>query len=386
MRKILAVMMTVVLLAMACPVPVGGQEAVPPTVSARGAVLMECSTGRVLMAVNEKEHLAMASTTKIMTALLTLELGDPKEEITVTDEMVRVEGTAMGLRAGDTVNMESLAVGMLLPSGNDAAMAAAITLGGSLEGFAQLMNERAQEIGCEDTNFVTPSGLDAEEHYSCAYDMALIAREAMKNPTFASIASSKTAKATFGNPPQERTLSNHNRLLRMYDGAIGVKTGFTKKAGRCLVSCAERDGVRLIAVTLNDGNDWKDHGAMFDYGFSLLSTQSLPPVPDITLPVVGGNEQSQLLRVVAQDVPSATLLPDEFDQLERTIQLPRFVYAPVKVGDLLGKAVYTLNGQPVAQTDLIAAEGVEYEPPKSAWEKFCGFWQWIWDGIAGLFS
>ena len=233
MRKILAVMMTVVLLAMACPVPVGGQEAVPPTVSARGAVLMECSTGRVLMAVNEKEHLAMASTTKIMTALLTLELGDPKEEITVTDEMVRVEGTAMGLRAGDTVNMESLAVGMLLPSGNDAAMAAAITLGGSLEGFAQLMNERAREIGCEDTNFVTPSGLDAEEHYSCAYDMALIAREAMKNPTFASIASSKTAKATFGNPPQERTLSNHNRLLRMYDGAIGVKTGFTKKAGRC---------------------------------------------------------------------------------------------------------------------------------------------------------
>ena len=386
MRKILAVMMTVVLLAMACPVPVGGQEAVPPTVSARGAVLMECSTGRVLMAVNEKEHLAMASTTKIMTALLTLELGDPKEEITVTDEMVRVEGTAMGLRAGDTVNMESLAVGMLLPSGNDAAMAAAITLGGSLEGFAQLMNERAREIGCEDTNFVTPSGLDAEEHYSCAYDMALIAREAMKNPTFASIASSKTAKATFGNPPQERTLSNHNRLLRMYDGAIGVKTGFTKKAGRCLVSCAERDGVRLIAVTLNDGNDWKDHGAMFDYGFSLLSTQSLPPMPDITLPVVGGNEQSQLLRVVAQDVPSATLLPDEFDQLERTIQLPRFVYAPVTVGDLLGKAVYTLNGQPVAQTDLIAAEGVEYEPPKSAWGKFCGFWQWIWDGIAGLFS
>ncbi len=135
------------------------------------------------------------------------------------------------------------------------------------------MNERAQQIGMEQTNFVTPSGLDAQDHYSTAYDMALLAREAIRNEDFLSICSQTKITTEYGNPPYKRTLTNHNRLLSLYEGAIGVKTGFTKKAGRCLVSAAQRDGVTLICVTLNAPDDWNDHSALFDYGFSQVHTE-----------------------------------------------------------------------------------------------------------------
>ena len=262
-RKIICLIISACIIIINCP-----NVKAQVNVSAHSAVLIDAGNGEILFGKNENEQRSMASTTKIMTSLLAIEHGKPDDIVTITDEMVRVEGTSMGLKAGDKVTIEGLVYGMLLSSGNDAANAVAIAIAGDAESFAELMNKRAKEIGANNTNFVTPSGLDDEQHYSTAYDMALIAMEAMKNETFASIACQKTAKVKFGNPPVEHTLSNHNRLLSMYEGTIGIKTGFTKKSGRCLVSCAQRNGIRLIAVTLNAPDDWNDHMAMYDYGFS----------------------------------------------------------------------------------------------------------------------
>ena len=205
-------------------------------VGASAAIVMEAQSGEVLFAQNIHEQLPMASTTKIMTALLTLERQDLQEEFTVDDTAILTEGTSMGLQKGDTVTLYALAVGMLLSSGNDAAGAAAVRLCGSLADFAREMNRRAASLGMNNTHFVTPSGLDAEDHYSTAYDMALLARAALQNPLFAEIVAARRLTVWYGQPPYARSLLNHNRLLSLYGDAIGVKTGFTKKAGRCLVS------------------------------------------------------------------------------------------------------------------------------------------------------
>ena len=222
---------------------------------AKAAVLMDAQTGRVLFAQNAGLRLPMASTTKIMTALLTLEQGGLDNYFQVDSDAIRVEGSSMGLQEGDSVSLRALAYGMLLASGNDGANAAAVRISGSIPAFVERMNARAAEIGMADTRFATPSGLDDPGHYSTAYDMALLAREALQNPLFAEICAQSKAVVQYGNPPYNRWLTNHNRLLREYPGTIGVKTGFTKASGRCLVSCAERDGVRLIAVTLGCPDD-----------------------------------------------------------------------------------------------------------------------------------
>ena len=182
-------------------------------VSAVSAIMIEANTGTVLFSKNEKEHRQIASTTKIMTALLTLEAGEPGKEFEVDPTAIKVEGTSMGLREGDIVTRRALCYGMLLPSGNDAANAAAVNISGSKLQFAKLMNKRAEEIGMNDTNFVTPSGLDADGQYSCAYDLALLTREAMNNKDFADICALSKAKVAFGNPVNERWLVNSNKLL-----------------------------------------------------------------------------------------------------------------------------------------------------------------------------
>ena len=201
------------------------------TVGAKAAVVMEAQSGALLFAQEAHRRLPMASTTKIMTALLTLEQPGLDEEFTVDPDAIRVEGSSMGLREGDTVTLRALAGGMLSASGNDAAGAAAARIAGSGEAFAALMNQRARELGMEDTHFVTPSGLDAPEHYSTAYDMALLGRAALRNPELAAMAGAKRVSLFFGNPPYQRSLLNHNRLLSLYPDAIGIKTGFTKKRG-----------------------------------------------------------------------------------------------------------------------------------------------------------
>lgn len=231
--------------------------------SASCAILMDADTGQVLYEKDADRPMLIASTTKIMTALLAVETADLSQEVTVTPEDM-TEGSSMYLKVGEKLTMETLLYGLLLQSGNDAALAIAHTCGGSVEDFVAMMNRRAAELGMTGTSFANPNGLDDERHFSTARDMARLACCAMEDPTFRRLCS--TRSVTVGG----RTMSNHNRLLREVEGCIGLKTGFTKAAGRTLVSCAERNGHRLVAVTLCDGCDWNDHQALYDYGFSLL--------------------------------------------------------------------------------------------------------------------
>lgn len=323
-------------------------------VSAVSAILIEADTGTVLFSKNEKEHRQIASTTKIMTALLTLEAGEPDKEFQVDSAAIKVEGTSMGLREGDKVTRRTLCYGMLLPSGNDAANAAAVNISGSKTAFAKLMNSRAKEIGMSDTNFVTPSGLDAEGQYSCAYDLALLAREAMNNKNFADICALSKAKVAFGNPVSERWLVNSNKLLTSYDGCIGVKTGFTDSARRTLVSCAERDGVKLIAVTLNAPDDWSDHTKMLDYGFEKVKMCDFTyDASGLILPVIGADKQTVGVKCDNVQLP---LCDEQKEKVTVKVYLPGFVYAGLSAGDKVGEICYELNGETVAVTELKAAE------------------------------
>ena len=318
---------------------------------------MVAETREVLYAEQADERLSMASTTKIMTALLALESGLLEKEIVVTDEMVRVEGTSIGLLAGDTISLRTLVSGMLLESGNDAANVTAYAVAGGIEPFLELMNKKAQEIGMQNTHFETVSGLDSENHYSTAYDMALLAAYAIENPLFRQICSLESERVYYGNPPYARTLSNHNRLLKSYDGAFGIKTGYTKKSGRCLVSAAERDGVTLIAVTLNAPNDWADHRKLLDYGFSVAEardctdlTAQLPNVP-----VVGGDAST--VRAVLAETPFIDVTQST-PQITAQVFVQPFLYAPLKAGDCIGSVQYTLDGKTILEIPLVAESDV----------------------------
>ena len=231
-------------------------------VSAAAAVLMAADSGRLLYEKNGDQRMLIASTTKLMTALVALEQGGLQQEITVTGGHM-AEGSSMYLRPGEKLTLETLLYGLLLSSGNDAALAVTECMGGAVP-FVERMNEKAAELGMENTHFANPNGLDDEAHYSTAEDMAKLAAAAMDDPVLRRVASTRTARIG------GRTLTNHNKLLSRVEGCVGLKTGYTRAAGRTLVSCAERDGVRLVAVTLQDGDDWNDHASLYEQGFRVL--------------------------------------------------------------------------------------------------------------------
>ena len=322
--------------------------------SATAAVIINGDTGEVIYSCNSEQRLSMASTTKIMTALLLCENGQFEKEVTVTAEMLKVEGSSMGLLAGDKVTYHDLLYGMLLASGNDAANVTAISIGGTVEGFAEMMNCKAAELGLVNTHFVTPSGLDADGHYTTALELAKLARYAMQNEHFALAASSKSVTLNYGNPPYRRTLTNHNKLLKTFDGAVGVKTGFTKKSGRCLVSAAKRDGKYIIAVTLNDPNDWKDHTEMLEYGFSeIRQTRYRPNIGSYVIPVVGSE-----LDEIMIDILPFTVNTLETADISCTVNLPKFLYAPLKADEVIGSVVYKMGDNVLGKVDLFAGRDV----------------------------
>jgi len=286
----------------------------------------------------------------------------------------------MGLLAGDSVNLRSLVYGMLLESGNDAANAVAYTLAGNPKKFAKLMNKRAAEIGMKNTNFVTPSGLDNKEHYSTAYDMALLGCEALKNVEFRNACSKTNVRLSYGNPPYMRTLSNHNRLLYSYEGCIGIKTGFTKKSGRCLVSAAERDGVTLVAVTLNAKSDWKDHKKLLDYGFSFVSqVEPCVDLRNLELKVVGGNRSSVPVRYSTDSLAVKTI--SETDKIVARVFIKHFEYAPVEKGKIVGSIKYFKDDIVIKETAIVAGDNVEVltpdSPQKDNIDEGYGFWDKI---------
>lgn len=373
LKKILSAVIAVVTVLCACV------NAKALSLSAQSAVLLCVESGEFLFESNPDERLSMASTTKIMTSLLAIEAATPEREIVVNQKMVSVEGTSMGLKAGDSVSLMELVYGMLLQSGNDAANTVAYVLGGSPEGFAAMMNRRADEIGMKNTNFVTASGLDDEEHYSTARDMALLAAECLRNPVFVSVCSKKTATLTYGNPPYERTLTNHNRLLRSYPDSIGVKTGFTKKSGRCLVSAAKRGGVTLVAVTLNAPDDWSDHKKLLDYGFEVCKSGLLVSDTEaLAVPVCGGKKDAVKLRQAYQ--------AEGIYGSQCVLLLKPFEYAPVSEGDILGKAVFVSGGKVVAEIPVEAAESVQAHIVAVNKEEEKGFFEKLWCKIKEFFT
>ena len=318
--------------------------------SAAASVVIDAASGEIIYSKNSDKKLPMASTTKIMTALLLCEYGNLDREIKVTKQMVTVEGSSMGLLPEDTVTLRGLLYGMMLPSGNDAANATAYVVGGSIDGFVNKMNLKAKELGLLNTHFVTPSGLDGEGHHTTAYELARLAAYALTNEELLAAASSKKAVLYYGNPPYKRTLTNHNKLLNSYEGLIGVKTGFTKKAGRCLVTAAERDGKRIVAVTLNDPNDWLDHKTLLDYGFSQLVTNNIKPQnAEITMQVVGGEKDS-----ITVKVPEITVNTVGEKSLTTKLYKQPFLYAPVEAGQTVAKLCIYCEGELLKTVDVKA--------------------------------
>jgi D-alanyl-D-alanine carboxypeptidase/D-alanyl-D-alanine carboxypeptidase (penicillin-binding protein 5/6) len=314
----------------------------------------------------------MASTTKIMTALITLEqAAEDDKVVTITKQMTAVEGSSMGLQPGEQLRLSSLAAGMLSVSGNDAANSAAIAIDGSAEKFSERMNQRARELDMDHTHFVTPSGLDDDAHYSTAADMAKLTCAAMKNSAFQKIVSQKSIQVEFMNPQIKRMYANHNRLLSFYQGCIGVKTGFTKKAGRCLVSAAERDGVRVVAVTLNAPDDWNDHQKLLDEGFEKLQAVTFDD-RSFTAEVPSATGETAI-EVQGQLGDTVVLPKDSYP--ERTVELPQFLYAPIEKGQCVGRIVYRLNGQIISQTPILADSDVPAEKSKqSIFDRIKQFW------------
>ena len=334
--------------------------------SARAATLYVPEIDRFIYSNNSDQRLPMASTTKIMTALIALEECEGDEVIVIDDESVGIEGSSAYLRAGDKLTMEELAYALLLQSANDAAVAIARHIGGSTEAFADIMNERAQALGLSDTHFENPHGLDSSEHYTTAHDLAKIAAAALKNPKFKEIAS--TYKKSFITEERSRTYVNHNKLLNMYDGCVGVKTGFTKKSGRCLVGAAERDGLTLISVTLDAPSDWADHKNMLDYGYERLEKISFaePSEYEYDIPVIDGVADS----VLVKNEELASLIREKGgSDFESHVKLSRFVVAPVREGDILGEVIFTIDGKECARVNLLAAEDVRKKESKNLWER-----------------
>ena len=332
-------------------------------VSGKSALLYEPKTKTIIYSKNIDERLPMASTTKIMTALLAIEMLDFEQVVTVPREAVGIEGSSVYLAEGDTLTVRDLIYSVLLQSANDAAEMLAILMGGDVHGFSELMNARALQLGMLNTHFDNPHGLDSETHYTTARDLATLAATALENEAFREITS--TYKYTFLLSEKMRTVVNHNKLLRSYEGMIGVKTGYTKRSGRCLVSAAERNELTLIAVTLDAPDDWRDHKAMLDLGFSEYERVPLRDIipTEYTLPVFSSD--SDTIKAHIPNPDSVYLIKRKTDgKIKAITDLVRYAAAPVKAGDPLGEVIFTLDGRIIGRVEIVAKEGAAIKKRK----------------------
>ena len=333
-------------------------------ISAGSAILMDASTGQVLYQHNASAKSLIASTTKIMTALVVSEQCNVLDRVKIPPEAVGIEGSSMYLQAGEVLTVQELLYGLMLRSGNDAAVALAIYCGGTVEGFAEQMNDKARSLGLDGSHFVNPHGLDAPQHYSCARDLAVLAAYAMESPIFYNTVSTKSVRVG------ERDLTNHNKLLWQVEGADGVKTGYTKAAGRILVCSATRDGRRLICVTIHDPDDWIDHKLLLEQGFRDFAPTQVVAAGDVVgrLRVLGGTGGWVEL-VAAQDYTCA-LRKGEEPVLEYSDK--SFAYAPVTAGEDAGWAYVRLGQTVLGKVRLQYGQTVEQLPEKSFWDKLLG--------------
>ncbi len=343
----------------------------PPATSAASCVLYAPTEQLFLSEKGADERRPMASTTKIMTALVVLEHTSLEDVVTVSPEAVGIEGSSIYLFAGERLSVRTLLYALLLSSANDAAAALAWHVAGSISAFAELMNEKAAALGLTDTHFTNPHGLYDEAHYTTARELAKITAAALSNADFAEIVKTVRYQAPQQGTEATRLFINHNRLLRSYEGAVGVKTGFTKKSGRCLVSAAEREGLLLIAVTLNAPNDWQDHKALFDFGFANFEAFT-PAPPEITLPVVEGKQGTATL---VPDKPFTKILPRNHAEVTSVVELPRFLFAGASAGTPVGQIVYYEGGRAIGTIPLRIAEDIPLKEKQGFFAKIKGLFQ-----------
>lgn len=365
MKKWIAAALIGALLSSFCAA--AGEGVSGASVSAQRAALYDPLTGEFLYSKNGEEQAPMASTTKIMTALVILETLPLDQTYEIQPEWTGAEGSSMYLKAGEQLTVEDLLCGLMLMSGNDAALALACIAGGSEQGFVERMNEKAASLGLENTHFESASGLDGPEHYTTAQDLARLTAYAMENPEFCRIVGQKYANAG------GRSMKNHNKLLFWSDEICGVKTGFTKKAGRCLVSAARRQGRLLIAVTLNGPDDWNDHQRLYQSAFSACQTQQTIPGGKLGWAMIFSGNRSQVeLYCVGQS--QGFLTEQEMEKLEYEVLGPRFVCAPVRAGEQYGVIQAKIGERVLFEEPVYYADSADAlpEPPKSFWSRFFG--------------
>ena len=333
--------------------PVSALAAAAPPVQAQACIVLCADDGSTLFEKNADSRCLIASTTKLMTALVCLENAPLDGVFTARDRHCAVEGSSMYLKAGERYTVRELLLGLLLASGNDAALALAERTAGSEAAFVCLMNQKAQALGLRDTHFENPHGLDAPAHYSTARDLALLMRACMENPDFRALTVVRAENVA------GQTLLNHNRLLGQCPGCLGGKTGYTRAAGRCLVSCCEREGMRLICVTLSDPDDWNDHMRLYDWAYQSYALHDLHAELSFDVLVVSGSR----MRVKAVPTPGAKLALPRDSDTELSAELPRFVFAPISAGETAGTLSYWKDGKTLARFPLVYAEDAVLADP-----------------------
>ncbi len=330
-------------------------------ITGEAAVLVDCRNGQVLYEKNPHKKMYPASTTKTLTAIIAIESGRMSDMVTVPCEACNVEGSAIGLQEGERISLGDLVYALLLNSGNDSAVAIAWHLGGSVEGFARQMNKKAVELGALNTHFCNPHGLPDPHHYTTAYDMALIARYAMQNPEFKKIVSTRV-KTIYRSIPEAQTyLGNSNRLLWNYDGAIGVKTGYTVDAGQCLVSAAVREGRELIAVVLKSEGAaiWSDSMGLLDHGFNDFYLLSLVDSGKFITDVQVNYGKQKTVPVQVNRSLSYNFSRNEPARVKQEIMLDEKITAPIKAGNKIGELVFFSGGKELGRADLLAGQDVK---------------------------
>ena len=318
-----------------------------PGVSAASAIVMH-SGGEVIYEKNADERSLIASTTKIMTAIVAMENLELDKVIEIKPEFCGIEGSTMYLAPGQRYTVRELLLGLLLESGNDAAVALAVSAGGSEARFVRMMNRKAMQLGMYGTSFANPHGLDDAKHYSTARDLAYLMDYCMRNDDFAKLVGTKSCNVG------KFTFCNHNRLLMICQGCIGGKTGFTEAAGRCLVSVCERNQTRYICVTLSDPNDWDDHINLYNWAFSEYSLRNVLDGVEFDVPVLSGTK-----KVVKASAPDGLyLFVPNSEELVLTAELPRFAFAPLEQGDTAGRISVSMNGRVLAMCELVFTESI----------------------------
>ena len=323
-------------------------------ISAKAATLYEPTSKKIIYSKNGEERLPMASTTKIMTAMVVVDNCNTMETVIIGPESVGVEGSSAYLSEGDEYTVLELLYALMLQSANDAATALAYYVAGGISEFSEMMNRKANDLGLENTHFINPHGLDAEDHYTTSNDLAIMSAELLENEILREIVS--TYKKTFTYDERTRTYINHNKLLRLYADAAGVKTGFTRRSGRCLVGAAERDGMTFISVTLDAPSDWSDHTALLDFAFDSYEKIQLTAKGDYlqNINVVGGDKESVYISAKGN---LEVIKEKETTDIEEIISLPKYLIAPIKEGETVGRVTYKVGGRDYT-VDLVALNEV----------------------------